>query len=492
MSHAQVTSTVLTGGRVAHVVTNEDRIQSAEVVFYRFFTGQAPAKKSQANAVCFLCKWPNIEVQSKTVAKEAHHVLKKESIVDTMTLFHIASVIICLTALCSYLNFRFMHFPASIGQMIGALLISGVLLGLGATGWLNLREASTFIRQIDFSDILIHGMLSFLLFAGALHINWDDLKKVAWPVFILATLGVVIAVFTTGSLIWYGAGFFGFSIPYIYALLFGALISPTDPIAVLSILREMGLSRSLYVKIGSESLFNDGVGVVAFVTILSLINHPEQANFSDTAMLLARQALGGTALGVILGWGTYHLLKPIDAYRVEILLTIALAAGGYSLAEYIGVSAPICMVAAGLVIGNKGRKAGMSELSRQRLDDFWEMVDETLNAVLFLLIGFEIITISFTVPLALLGLFASVAVLIGRFISVGAIIGAMRFHSPFEKGTVRFLVWGGLRGGLSIAMALSLPHNSYNAVMIPITYITVAFSIIVQGLSFRTAMKLIK
>jgi monovalent cation:H+ antiporter, CPA1 family len=296
---------------------------------------------------------------------------------------------------------------------------------LGSDGCREFSFADSFIHQIDFSNILLHGMLSFLLFAGALRIDLEDLKNVIWPVSIFATAGVVISIFVTGTFVWYAAAYTRFDLPYIYALLFGALISPTDPIAILSILKEARISRRVYIQIGGESLFNDGVGVVAFITILGLATGAHPPTFSSVSLLLVREVVGGVVLGLLLGWIVYRLLRPIDEYRIEILLTLALAAGGYTLAEQLNVSAAICMVAAGLLIGNHGRVFGMSEHSRRRLDEFWELVDEILNAVLFMLIGFEVIAIAFTGQHVLLGMCAIPAVLIGRFVRVGSVIGLM-------------------------------------------------------------------
>ncbi|HYQ92871.1 MAG TPA: sodium:proton antiporter [Candidatus Competibacteraceae bacterium] len=391
--------------------------------------------------------------------------------------------------MCSYLNHRYVKFPASIGQMAFALGMSASVLFLEVLGVVNFRSASAFLYQIDFSNVLLHGMLSFLLFAGALPIELEELKNVVWSVSILATVGVIIATFVTGPLVWYAAALAGLDLPYLYALLFGALISPTDPIAILAILKEAGLSKTLYVKIGSESLFNDGISVVAFVTILGLATREYPPTVADVSLRLVRETLGGAMLGLLLGWVTYRLLRSIDEYRVEILLTLALAAGGYVLAERLGVSAPLCTVAAGLLIGNRGRHFGMSARSRRRLDEFWELADEMLNAVLFLLIGFEVVVITFTGQHLLLGLFAIAAMLMGRVISVGVVISLLKRRQPVEAGTIGLLTWGGLRGGLSIAMALSLPPGPEKGVILPITYLAVMFSILVQGLTFKPALK---
>jgi CPA1 family monovalent cation:H+ antiporter len=375
--------------------------------------------------------------------------------------------------------------------MAFALAVSGTALLLQAAGVADFSSATFFVNQIDFSNVLLRGMLSFLLFAGALHIDSGDLKSVVWPVALLATVGVVIATFVTGTLVFYAAALAGLPIDYIYAVLFGALISPTDPIAVLAILKQSGISKSLFVKIGTESLFNDGVGIVAFLTILGLATTPHEATVAEVSLALVREALGGAALGLLLGWATYRLLVPIDEYRVEIMLTLALTSCGYALAEALGVSAPICIVVAGLFIGNRARNFGMSERTRQRLDQFWELIDEILNAVLFMLIGFEVVVISFTAQHVVLGAMAVAAMLIGRWMSVASLIGLMRPFQQFENGTVALLTWGGLRGGLSIAMALSLPAGAQKGIILPMTYLVVLFSILVQGLTFRRALRVI-
>jgi CPA1 family monovalent cation:H+ antiporter len=407
-----------------------------------------------------------------------------------MTAFEIIAAILSLTAFGGYVNQRFLRLPSAIGMMAFAFLISLAVLIIGKLGWINLRIADAFINQIDFSTVLLHGMLSFMLFAGALHINIEDLKKVRLSVSTLATIGVVIATFVIGTLIWLGSSLIGIHLPYLYALLFGALISPTDPIAVLSILKKAGISKKLYAKIGGESLFNDGVGIVVFVTILGLATGNTQPEFFSLSILLAQQVVGGMILGLLLGWIAYRLLRSIDAYRVEILLTLALASGGYVIAEHLHVSAPIYMVTAGLVIGNRGRNSGMSEQTRVRLDDFWELIDEVLNAVLFMLIGLEIIVISVTSEQILLGLMAIASVLLGRVVSVGIASILINIGKPFDWRTVGLLTWGGLRGGLSIAMALSIPVGSEKSIILPITYIVVLFSILIQGLTFKPALKL--
>jgi CPA1 family monovalent cation:H+ antiporter len=402
-----------------------------------------------------------------------------------MTPFQVIAVLLTFVAFGGYVNHKYFRLPATIGHMAFALLLSLLATLLYKLGLFDLRPVQAIINEIDFSEVLLHGMLAFLLFAGALHIRLDDLKEVGVPVAVLATAGVVLATFITGTLVWYAASFMSLDIPYIYALLFGALISPTDPIAVLAILKDAGISKSLYTKIGGESLFNDGVGIVIFLTLLEIATGAQQPEAKGISLLLAREALGGLALGVLLGWVTDSILRTIDDYKVEVLLTLALVSGGYALAELLHVSAPICMVAAGLIVGNKSRIGAMSKKTRIHLDIFWELLDEIFNAVLFMLMGLEIIVITITPHHMLLGLFAVGAVLTGRLISVSLPVGLMSFQRRFERGTIPILVWGGLRGGLSIAMALSLPPGPEKGIILAVTYVVVLFSILVQGLSFR-------
>jgi monovalent cation:H+ antiporter, CPA1 family len=405
-----------------------------------------------------------------------------------MTPFQMIAAVVTLSAICSYINYRYLRLPATIGLMACALGLSLASIVLARAGVAPPEMLSLFVGRIDFSEVLLHGMLSFLLFAGAMHINLDDLRKVRWQVAVLATVGVILATFVTGTLIWHASRIVGLELPYLYALLFGALISPTDPIAVLAILKESGISKQTYTKIGAESLFNDGVGVVAFLTILNLATSSGEPRFEDAAELFLQEALGGAAFGLACGWVTYLLLRSIDEYKIEVLLTLALATGGYALAERLHLSAPIFMVTAGLIVGNHGRSFGMSENTRERLDVFWELVDEILNAILFILIGLEIVVISIGFPQIVLGLLAILAVLVGRLLSVALPTGIMSLRNGYERGTLGLLTWGGLRGGLSIAMALSLPPGPYKDIILPVTYVVVLFSILVQGLTFKSAL----
>ena len=406
-----------------------------------------------------------------------------------MTPFQVIATVVTLSAIGSYINYKYLKFPPTVGLMALALVVSLVMIVLGRFEIASSEAIGLFVGGINFSEVLLHGMLSFLLFAGALHINLAELNSVRWSVAVLATVGVITATFITGTLVWLASAVVGLELPYLYALLFGALISPTDPIAVLAILKDSGISKKTYTKIGAESLFNDGVGVVAFLTLIELVNSAGELKIANAAALFLQEALGGAMFGLVCGWITYRLLRSIDEYKVEVLLTLALATGGYALAEELHVSAPIFMVTAGLIVGNHGRNFGMSEVTRERLDVFWELIDEVLNAVLFILIGLEIVAISITASQVYLGLLAILAVLAGRVISVGVPSALMGLGKQYERGTIALLTWGGLRGGLSIAMALSLPLGAQKDIILPVTYIVVLFSILVQGLTFKPALK---
>ncbi len=400
-----------------------------------------------------------------------------------MTLFQTTASIISLAALASYLNHRYVRLPATMGLMVIGLVLSLFFVLLGKTGIIDVAHAANFVRGIDFSETLLHGMLAFLLFAGALHVDLSDLASQKGVIAVLATVGVVLATFATGGLFWGGAHLLGFELPFLYALLFGALISPTDPIAVLGILKQAEAPKALEIKITGESLFNDGIGVVVFLTILDIVVSGHAPEAKEVTVFLLEEAVGGVALGLFLGWVVYRLLRSVDAYPVEVLLTLALAAGGYSLAEAVHVSAPIAIVVAGLVIGNHGRSFAMSDKTREHLDAFWELVDEILNAVLFVLMGLEVIALTLAWGYLALGGIAILAALLARLASVGLPIGLMRLGRTFSPGTVRILTWGGLRGGISIALALSLPPSPERDLILTATYMVVVFSVLVQGLT---------
>ena len=409
-----------------------------------------------------------------------------------MTVFQTIAILLTFAGLGAYINKRFLRLPTSVGMMLLTLLMSWSAIGLARLGLIDLTPANIFVMDIDFSSIFLHGMLSFLLFAGALHVDLAELKKYRWVVTFLATIGVVLATFVTGTLVWWTSKYLGFSLPYLDALLFGALISPTDPVAVLGILKESQVSKGLRLKISAESLLNDGVGVVIFLILLHLTSHPQEATdleWKNMVGLVLWQGGGSLVLGLLLGWLAYTLLRSIDHYKTEVLLTLALASGGYSLAEAIEVSAPITMVIAGLVIGNHGRAFVMSDKTRKHLDMFWELLDDILNAVLFVLIGLVIMIIPFTENLLVIGLIAARATLGGRFVSVAIPIQLMRSRIRFERGVITLLTWGGLRGGISIAMALSLPTSPYKNIILEMTYLTVVFSVLFQGTTFGAVVK---
>lgn len=401
-----------------------------------------------------------------------------------MTAFQIFAILLTCAALGAYINSKFLKLPPTVGLMVVALLISLGSIGLGRAGLVDLEGMREAINRIDFSDIFMHGMLSFLLFAGALHIDFNELRKFRIVIMILATFGVLFATVITGTLVWILVQCLGFSFSYTYALMFGALIAPTDPVAVLGILKRVRVSKSLRIKIAGESLLNDGVGVVVFLGLLTAIGAGAPPP-GGIPLLLVREVGGSVVLGLALGWITYRLLRGIDDYTVEVLLTLALVAGGYSLAEFMHISAPLTMVVAGLMIGNQGRHLAMSDKSRQHIDMFWELLDEVLNALLFIMMGLQMVVISIQTPQLVAGVGAFFAMLAGRLGSVGPLVSVLRLRYRFERGTIRLLTWGGLRGGISIALAMSLPPMPEKQLILAMTYVTVIFSVLFQGTTFR-------
>lgn len=402
----------------------------------------------------------------------------------------IVALVITLTALFSYLNYRYVGLPTTIGVMVIALALSLAMLGAHHLGWVYPeRLAREVLGRIDFEEVLLQGMLSFLLFAGALHVNLDDLARQKWVIIVLATAGVVTSTFLVGGLAWWLFGALGLDLPLIWCLLFGALISPTDPIAVLGLLKTAGVPRTLETKITGESLFNDGIAVVVFLVLLGIAAGGHEVSAGGVALLLAEEALGGILFGLAIGYAAYSLLRRVDDYRVEVLITLALVMGGYALASEIHVSGPLAMVVAGLLIGNHGRLFGMSDHTRAHLDTFWELIDEVLNATLFVLIGLELIVLNLRGEYLVAGLAAIPAVLLARLVSVGLPIGLMRVMRTFSPNVVRVMTWGGLRGGISVAMALALPPGAVRDALLTITYVVVVFSIVVQGLTIEWVAK---
>jgi CPA1 family monovalent cation:H+ antiporter len=398
-----------------------------------------------------------------------------------MSVFDIIATFITIAALLSYLNYRLVRLPSAIGLMVIALAMSLGLIGLGKLGFGIEEQARQFLEPIDFSETLMKGMLSFLLFAGALKINLEDLTQQKYIVGSLATLGVVASTFMVGTGLYFALGWLNLSLDYIYCLIFGALIAPTDPVAVLSILKSVKAPKSLETKIAGESLFNDGVGVVVFLVLVGLATGGETASIGSVLGLFAAEALGGIAFGLAIGWLAYQLLKNVDDYSVEILITLALVCGGYALASAIHTSGPISIVVAGLMIGNHGRLYAMSDVTRDNLDTFWELIDEILNAVLFAWIGLEILVLTFSWSHLAAGLIAIPLVLVARFVSVSSFVGLLKFRRKFSDNAIKILTWGGLRGGISIAMALSLATGESRDLIVSTTYVVVVFSILVQG-----------
>jgi len=372
-----------------------------------------------------------------------------------MQVYHYFTIIIILAAAFGYFNQRFLKLPRTIGVMIIALLTSlGIVLA--ASYFPNLFvQTKAMILSIDFYTILMEVMLSFLLFAGSIHIKLNDIKSERVPIIALSTIGVLISTVIVGGMMYWLLKLFGLNISFINCLLFGALISPTDPIAVLGILKSANITKFLETKISGESLFNDGVAVVLFMAIyeISAVGFTNM-EVSDIALLFLREAGGGILLGTALGsLGTY-ILKTIDNYSVEVMVTLAMVMGGYWLASALHISGPLSMVVAGIFIGNRGREIGMSSVTEEYIDKFWEMLDEILNAVLFLLIGLELLVIKFENIYILIGIIAIFVVLLARFISVGIPFFLLKKRVKFEQNSFPILVWGGIRGGISVALAL--------------------------------------
>jgi CPA1 family monovalent cation:H+ antiporter len=401
-------------------------------------------------------------------------------------MFAIAVIALVLTALLAYLNARLFGLPTTIGVMAIGLLMSLALVLLDYANISDLgRYEVEFLRSIDFSQVLMEGMLSILLFAGALHIDLGALHRYRWQVGMLAVLGTVASTFVVAFAVWWMLPLFGLSLSLSWCLVFGALISPTDPIAVIGILKSAGVPGDIGLVVSSESLFNDGVGIVLFTVLVGLASNAGAPDIGDSAMLLLRQAGGGLLFGGLLGWMTFVLLRSIDNHNVEVLLTLACVLGGYELAHALHVSGPLAMVVVGLIIGNHGRAAAMSDLTRSSVDMFWGLLDEILNAVLFMLIGLEIAVISFPGRSLLAALCAIVVVLGARLLAVGLPVLLLRGWSGLPLGSWKILTWGGLRGGISVALALSLPLGTNRDLILTLTYAVVVFSILGQGLTIK-------
>src|SRR5271165_3771623 len=408
-----------------------------------------------------------------------------------MRLFDLLAGLIVMTAAFSFVNSRLLKLPTTIGLMALSLLFSLSLFVLGSHIPAVAEQTRSVIEQFDFNQVLLHGMIGFLLFAGALHIDLGDLARHKEPIALLATVGVLLSTLIVGVLMWGVFALLGFKLRFIDCLLFGALISPTDPIAVLSLLKKIGAPKTLEVQIAGESLFNDGIGVVLFMGLLEVATGENDFDVGHFAFLFIREAVGGAVFGLAIGLVAYRMLKSVDNYQVEILLSLALVWGGSALADALHMSAPIAMVVAGLLIGNQGRSFAMSKMTTEHLDLFWELVDEGLNAVLFVAIGMELLVLTFTASYLAAGVLAVVIVLVARLVSVGLPVWLLRRSERFDPSMVPILVWGGLRGGISVALALSLPPEAAGdsvprrEVILATTYVVV-FSILVQGLTVGT------
>ncbi len=408
-----------------------------------------------------------------------------------MDYFSIVAILTVLSAFFAYINVKFLKLPLTIGLMIITIVFTIVVVVIGQFDDTLLLREKEFISKIDFKTVLLDIMLSFLLFAGALHTNFDQLKVQRWPVFIFATLGVLMSTFLVGIIMFYTLGLIGIPVNFIYCLLFGALISPTDPIAVLGILKKAGAPKKLETKIVGESLFNDGVGVVVFLTIFSIASSPNAAiEVSEIVELFAVEVIGGIVLGMILGYIAYRLLRSIDNYEVEVILTIGVVMGGTLIAQEMHLSAPLAMVTAGLIVGNdKVRDTAMSEITQTYVDKFWELIDVFLNTILFVLIGMEILILTLEKSYLLAGLIGIPIVLMSRYISLWIPIKFFAKKLDFVPNTNLIMTWGGLRGGISIALALSLTQEMHKELFLVITYVIVAFSIIGQGLTVEPIVK---
>ena len=394
-----------------------------------------------------------------------------------------AAILIVLAAVLGYLNHRFLHLPQSVGLTVMGAVASLIVVGID-----KLLPASTageqvlgFITGIDFQTTLMDGMLSFLLFAGALHVDWSYMRRGRWPILVLSTIGVVISTMIVGGGFYLLTNAFGIDLPLVWCLVFGALISPTDPVAVMSVLKRATVDPTLQATVAGESLFNDGVGVVVFSIILATATSGTAFSVGHGVELFLVEAGGGIALGLVTGWIAYRAMRSIDDYNVEVMISLAVVMGGYSLARVLHISGPVAMAVAGLLIGNKGVADAMSDTTRDYLIKFWSLIDEILNAVLFLLIGLVVVTIPFDPRLIFIGLVAIPLVLAARAVSVLLPLRLMRPVLDLGPLAPPILIWGGLRGGISVALALSLPDGLSRSVELTATYIVVLFAVIAQG-----------
>ena len=400
-----------------------------------------------------------------------------------------AAALITLAALFSWFNHRFLRQPPSIALLLFSLGVSLVVVALGKLGFDAGDRMRHVFAAVQLDRALLESMLSFLLFAGALQVDLSEVARRKWAIAFLASLGVLVSAVLAGHALWAIFGMLGHPLPLIWCLVFGALISPTDPIAVLGILKQANAERSLAGKMAGESLLNDGFGIVLFVLFLGIAMGGEEASAAQATMLFIREVLGGALLGLALGYVACRMLSTADSYQVEVLLTLAVAMGGYALARALHVSGPIGIVIAGVLIGHHGRRRGSSPELRERVDDFWELIDEILNAVLFVMIGLELLRLEFDRTYAWAAVLAIPAVLLARFASVGIAGLIPGLRQDFPPYVIAMMTWGGLRGGISIALALSVPSGTHRDAIIMATYVVVLFSIVVQGLTLKRLLQ---
>lgn len=400
-----------------------------------------------------------------------------------LTPFNAAAVLIVFAAVLGYVNFRFLRLPSSIGLTVMGALASLLVVALDEIRPSSSvsRDLAGFIAGIDFHATLMDGMLSFLLFAGALHVSWQQLQKGRWAILVLSTVGVVLSTAIVGTGFLFLTKAMGYTIPAIWCFVFGALISPTDPVSVMSVLKRTSVSPLLEATVAGESLFNDGVGVVIFAILLATATSGAPLDLGHAALLFVEEAGGGILLGLVIGGIAYRAMRSIDDYKVEVLISLATVMGGYAIASPLHVSGPVAMAVAGLIIGNAGVAHAMSDTTRDYLHKFWDLIDDILNTVLFLLIGLEALTVPRDAGLILLGAGAIVLSLLARSLSV--ILPLSAFGKAGAAGAIVpvTLIWGGLRGGISVALALGLPHGSERDLILAATYAVVLFTVIVQG-----------
>lgn len=414
-------------------------------------------------------------------------------IASSFSAFDAAAVLIVMAATLGYLNHRVLRLPSSVGLTIMGAVASLLVILIDSLGGSTLApQLNAFLTGIDFHETLMDGMLSFLLFAGALHVDWAEMRKGRWPILVLSTVGVLLSTAIVGFGFQFLLGLFGIDLPLLWCLVFGALISPTDPVAVMAVLKRAAVPPTLQATVAGESLFNDGVGVVVFAILLSAASRGVELSVADAGLHFLQEAGGGVLLGLGIGWVAYRAMRSIDEYNVEVMISLAVVMGGYSLAHVVHVSGPVAMAVAGLLIGNAGVAHAMSDTTQDYLIKFWALIDEILNAVLFLLIGLEVIVIAQEPRLLLIGLAALPLVLVARFLAVGVPLAAMRPVLDLGKLAMPVLVWGGLRGGISIALALSLPEGQIRTTILAATYVIVLFAVIVQGGSISMVIERLK